>query len=384
MARPVRSGASPRPPADDRWFSWRTLLHRNRSQRPGTMSAGMILIVMVAGLLLAMTLNADATLRKSNAKGDGWRNGVASVIATVSDTFQFTFLRTRVDAALGKNQGSRIDAAELVRRQQEAQAAQDAYAASRPPTIAAPTSSAPLHLWVGGDSITQTLGASLQRVLATTGVFTSTLDYHVSTGLARPDYFNWPEHLVRDVLPKDQPSVLVMMFGANDGQNMTDRQGRGLTRGSPEWLAEYRRRVAATMDLLKSPTDDRLTIWCGPPPMGPGTKVRGMDEIAHIVWSEAQTRPWIQYFDTWPFLSDDELRYVLEAPSADGQRRVLRQADDVHMSVAGADRVAWAILARIGTLIDLSSGRIAPPPGETAPASVAERREVPESMPGSE
>ena len=352
------------------------------------MPAGLILVIMVLGLTLAMVLNADATLRRSNAKGDGWRNGVASVIATVSDTFQFTFLRSRVDAALGKNQGSRIDAAELVRRQQEAEAAQQAQdaiaAARRPPVVAAPTPAAPIHLWVGGDSITQTLGASLQRVVATTGVFTSTLDYHVSTGLARPDYFNWPEHLVNDVLPKDQPAILVMMFGANDGQNMTDLQGHGLVRGSPEWLTEYRRRVAATMDLLKSPTNDRLTIWMGPPPMGPGTKVHGMDEISSIVWSEARTRPWIQYFDTWPFLSDTNLQYELEAPSADGSRHVLRQKDDVHMSVAGADRVAWAVLARIATLVDLSAGKVAPPAGEIAPDTVRERTEIPPTMPGAE
>ncbi len=369
-------------------MSWKKLLRPFRSKKPGTMPAGLVLVIMVLGLSLAMALNADATLRKSNSKGDGWRNGVASVIATVSDTFQFTFLRSRVDEALGKNQGSKIDAAELVRRQQEADAAQqaqDALEASRhPPTIAAPTPATPIHLWVGGDSITQTLGASLQRVLSTTGVFTSTLDYHVSTGLARPDYFNWPEHLVTDVLPKDQPSILVMMFGANDGQNMTDLNGHGLVRGSPEWLTEYRRRVAATMDLLKSPTNDRLTIWLGPPPMGPGTKVHGMDEIAYIVWSEARSRPWIQYFDTWPFLSDANLQYELEGVSSDGSRHVLRQKDDVHMSVAGADRVSWAILGQIATLVDLSAGKVAPPQSEQAPDTVIERTEIPPTMPGAE
>ena len=352
------------------------------------MPAGIVLVIMVLGLSLAMVLNADATLRKSNAKGDGWRNGVASVIATVSDTFQFTFARSRIDAALGKNQGTRIDAAELVRRQQEAEAAQQqadaVMAARRPPVITAPTPASPVHLWVGGDSITQTLGASVQRVVASTGVFTSTLDYHVSTGLARPDYFNWPEHLVKDVLPKDQPSILVMMFGANDGQNMTDLQGRALQRGRAEWLTDYRRRVAATMDLLKSPNNDRLTIWCGPPVMGPGTKVRGMDAIAHIIWSEASTRPWIQYFDSWPFFADSNLQYTLEAPNADGVRRVLRQKDDVHMSVVGADRLAWAILDRIGRLVDLGAGTVAPPPGEAAPPSVVERTDIPPTMPGAE
>lgn len=365
------------------------LLRPFRSRRPGTMPAGLILVVMVLGLTLAMFLNADATLRKSNSKGDGWRNGVAHVVATVSDTFQFTFLRTKVDAALGKNQGTKIDAAELLRQQQEAQAALDAEAAreaaSKPPVITAPTPATPLRLWVGGDSMTQTIGSSLQRVLSTTGVFTTTLDSHVSTGLARPDYFNWPEHLVKDVLAKQGgPQILVMMFGANDGQNMTDPSGKGLVRGSDEWLAEYRRRVAATMDLLKSPTNDRLTIWLGPPPMGPGTKVRGMDQINHIIWSEARTRPWIQYFDTWPFFSDADLQFVREAPNADGVTRLLRQKDDVHLTVVGGDRLSWAVVDRIGRLVDLSAGHVTPPPSEAPPPSLVERSEIPPTMPGAE
>ena len=365
------------------------LLRPFRTRRPGTMPAGLILLVMLFALMLAMFLNADATLRKSNSKGDGWRNDVAHVIASVSDTFGITSLRSSVDSALGKNQGTKIDAAELLRQQQEAQAAVDAQvardAASKPPVIAAPTPATPLRLWVGGDSMTQTFGSSLQRVLATTGVFTSTLDYHVSTGLARPDYFNWPEHLVKDVLVKDGgPQILVMMFGANDGQNMTDQSGKGLVRGSEEWLAEYRRRAAATMDLLKSPTNDRLTIWCGPPPMGPGTKVHGMDQINNIIWSEARTRPWIQYFDTWPFFSDANLQYVLEAPNADGVSRVLRQKDDVHLSVVGGDRLSWAVVDRIGKLVDLSAGHIDPPRSEAPPPSVVERTEIPPTMPGAE
>ena len=37
------------------------------------MPAGLVLILVVGSLLVAMFLNADATLRKSEAKGDGWR-----------------------------------------------------------------------------------------------------------------------------------------------------------------------------------------------------------------------------------------------------------------------------------------------------------------------
>lgn len=372
---------------DGRDGFWRRMFRPFRPGRAGTMPAGLILVVMVLALLVAGLLNADATLRKSNAKGDGVRNEVARVVASVSDTLRINLLRKSVDDALGKNRLSDVDAEELVRRQAElaAQQAIDAAneAARRVPELPAPTPAAPLKLWIGGDSITQTFGNSLQRIALGTGVFSPTLDYRVSTGLARPDYFNWPEHLVRDVLPTN-PRILVIMFGANDSQNMTGPNGRVIVRGSEDWNVEYRRRVAATMDLLKSPTNDRITVWVGAVPVGPGTKVRGMDELDHIYWSEAQSRPWIQYFDSWPFFTNEDLQFEASLPNADGVVRSMRQKDNVHLSAVGGDRLSWAVIDRIGDLVDLSAGNVTPPPSQAPPPSLVERSEIPPEMPGAE
>lgn len=351
------------------------------------MPAGLILVVVLLAFVIAGLLNADATLRKSNAKGDGVRNDIAKVVASVSDTFGFNLLRSSIDDALGKNELSDVDVEELLRQQAELaaqQAADDAAeAAKRVPQIPAATPAAPVKLWVGGDSITQTFGTSFQRIALGTGVFTPTLDYHVSTGLARPDYFNWPEHLVKNVLPAG-PSILVIMFGANDGQNMTDANGKVLERYSEPWITEYRRRVAATMDLLKSPTNDRLTIWVGALPVGPGSKVHGMDQLDHIYWTEALTRPWIQYFDSWPFFTNSNLTFEANLPNADGVVRGMRQKDNVHLSTVGGDRLSWAVIDRIGKIVNISAGNVTPPPSQAPPPSLVERSEIPPNMPGAE
>jgi hypothetical protein len=356
------------------------------------MPAGLILVLVVGALLIAMVLNADATLRKSDAKGDSWRNEVAQTVADVSDTFKLTWLRGEVDAALGKNQGTDTDVEELLRQRDaeiaDGQSEGDPTVDTTPagpvlPEIAAPTPDAPLRFWVGGDSITQTFGTSMQQVVQSTGVMTPTLDYRVSTGLARPDYFNWPEHFLKNVLPND-PQVMVVMFGANDGQGMTGTDGTVFSRGTPEWLEEYRRRVAATMDLLEDPDNDRLVIWVGAPVMRPGSGVHEMDQLNYIYWSEAQSRPWIQYFDSWPFFSDANMQYVGEAPFADGQSRGLRQKDGVHLSTTGGNRLSWAVLARIGQYVDLAAGNTTPPPDQAPPPSVVERTEIPPETPGAE
>ena len=366
---------------------WRRMFRPFRPRREGTMPAGLILVVMLLALAIAGLLNADATLRKSNAKGDGIRNDIAHVVATVSDTFGINLLRKEIDSALGKNTLSNVDVEELLRQQAELAAQQEAdalaEASKRVPVLPAATPAAPLKLWVGGDSITQTFGTSLQRIALGTGVFTPTLDYHVSTGLARPDYFNWPEHLVKDVLPTG-PQVMVIMFGANDGQNMTDANGKALERYSEPWKAEYRRRVAATMDLLKSPTNDRLTIWVGALPVGPGSKVHGMDQLDYIYWQEALSRPWIQYFDSWPFFTNADLKFEASLPNADGVVRGMRQKDNVHLSTVGGDRLSWAVIDRIGKIVNISAGNVTPPPSQAPPPSLVERSEIPPAMEGAE
>lgn len=343
----------------------------------------MILIVVLLAFGVAVLLNADATLRKSNAKGDGIRNEIARTVASVTDVLQINFFRNSIDSALGKNQGTNIDVEELLRQQAEAESAAAAADAQKVPELAAPTPTEPMKIWVGGDSITQTFGTSFQRITQSTGIFTPTLDFHISTGLARPDYFNWPEHLVKNVFPAD-PKILVIMFGANDGQNMVDTNNKVLVRFSEPWIVEYRRRVAATMDLLKDPKNQRLTIWCGPPPMGPGTKTQGMDELSYIYWGEAQSRPWIQYFDTWPFFSDSEYMFAGNLPNADGVVRGMRQKDNVHFSTVGGDRMSWAVIDRIGKLVNITAGNVTPPPSQGAPPSLVERSELPPQMAGAE
>lgn len=374
------SGLAPvRRPAT--WFRWSMLLRPFRSRRDGTMPAGLILVIVVLGLLLAGVLNADATLRKSNAKGDGWRNEVAHLVAGVADTFRITALRGGIDDAIGRNQQSDVDVADLVAQQQQVDPSQaeaeaeQARLAALEPKLPPATPEAPLKLWVGGDSISQNFGQALIRIAEDTKVLTPTLDYKVATGLARPDYFNWPEHLAKDVLPKN-PSIVVIMFGANDGQNMTV-DGKALSRYSDEWLTEYRRRVGLTMDLMRSPANDRIVIWVGAPIMGPNSGVTGMDKLNYIFWDEARTRPWVKYFDTWPYLADTELQYTAQAPNADGKVRTLRAKDNVHMSLEGGTRVGWGVIDMLGDYVNLTAGNIVPPPSEIAPPEVQPRKELP-------
>jgi hypothetical protein len=203
---------------------------------------------------------------------------------------------------------------------------------------------------------------------------TTTLDPRVSTGLTRPDYFNWPEHLVNDILPGDT-EALILMFGANDAQGLEMPDGTVYERFSQPWLDEYRRRVAGTMDLLKS--GNRMTFWVGMPIMDPTAGVAGQDMLNHIYWSEAQSRPWITFVDSWPYFADSNGNYSQQLPSADGTVRGMRQGDGVHWSKWGADRIAWEVLEVMEEHVDLSAGTVSYPADQVAPDDVEPRVEIP-------
>lgn len=372
---------------------WWSLVTPFKPARPGTMPAGLVLAVMLFGMVLAMFVNADATLRKSNAKcADCWRHTVAEAVSFASGPF--TEPRTALDELRGSGSATGTeDSSELAlarKREEDAAAAAAAGGAIDPalgtPTIAAPTRPVvrtptpadPLKLWVGGDSITGAFGPQLQKVVVGTELFTAVSDSKPSSGLTRPDYFDWPKHLYEDVVKKQDPDVMVIMFGANDSQAMPIRGNQGYARFSPEWMAEYRTRVGDTMDLLQSRDNDRLVVWMGAPIMGPFAGVEGMDKLNHIYWSEAQSRPWIVYFDTASYLSNPDGSYAASLPNAAGETQLLRASDNIHLNSAGADRVAWAVLSRMAKDLDLTAVPIEIPPESSAPASIVERTEVPE------
>jgi uncharacterized protein len=352
------------------------------------MPAGTVLAVMLVGLLIAMFVNADATLRKSEAKRNnpGWRSDIAHDVADVADFLGLTSPRTALDDAMGRHSSS-LTPEQVLARQRAAQAgaAGGSTSTTSPSTVAhlrTPTPAAPLKLWVGGDSVTETFGTQLVRVSESTKLFDTTLDFHVSTGLSVPTYFNWPLHLAQDVIPKDDPDVVVIMFGANDGQNILMPDGTILTAFSPEWQTEYAKRVGAVMDLLKSPTNDRIVMWAGPPPMGPETGTHGMDLISHIDWLEARNRPWVHYVDTWVYFSDTHLQFKHYLPSATGELRGLRQKDDIHMSDIGGTWLSWIVLRDLGRWVDLRGAQAHPDPNDLPPPSVKERSVVPPHVPG--
>lgn len=164
-------------------------------------------------------------------------------------------------------------------------------------------------------------------------------DWKGSTGLARPDYFDWPARLAEDVEAHD-PDVVVLGFGGNDSQNLTTDEGV-IVRGEPAWQEEYRRRVAEVLDIVEAP--GRTVWWVGMPLTQADALEASRPAITGAVRDELADRPWATYVDTVEVLTPDGT-YVVSLPGPDGEEVRVRAADGVHPSVGGGELIVASLL----------------------------------------
>ncbi len=368
-----------------------------------TRPAGIVLAIGLVALIVAAALNADALVRDAEGKPFGTgRDAALSVwepVRDVAHALQLHRPRQLVDDALGRRHGDEVLVLSDDARSTgggpgpTGEAASERGGSTAPPpgadqsaplnpggspedlrpaeraepgvtgdgqgtvepVLRTPTAAAPLRVWIGGDSLVNDLGPALARRLADVEEVEADVDARVATGLTRPDYFDWPARFL-DVATGADPEVMVVMLGANDAQGIVTPAGEVHQTGSAGWEAEYRRRVAGVMDLLADAEGDRLVLWIGLPPMRDAGFDERMGTQSRIYASEAASRPWVRFVSTAEALGDPAGRYAAVLPDAGGDLVDLRQGDGIHLSNAGADRVAGTIIDELAGVIDPAGG----------------------------
>jgi hypothetical protein len=208
------------------------------------------------------------------------------------------------------------------------------------PAVRTPTAADPLRILVVGDSLGIDVGNGMARVLESKGPFVVSVDGTISTGLARPDYFDWPARLQAD-LGQVRPDIVVVMLGANDPQDMTTADGRVVV-GTQVWTDEYLRRVGAFMD--EAMAGGAGLVWVGNPVMRSTGLSNAMRTLNELYRAEAAQRPTVLYVDTWRLLSTRPGRYDAYLPNGSGDQQLVREPDGIHITPTGSDRMAGVIL----------------------------------------
>jgi len=300
--------------------------------------AGYVLLAILIGFALGGELNAKSLQRTAEALPFGAKRSVAMVlvkpIAAISSVLQLERPAALADRVLG------IDRPEKVDTRQGLGVTGKAGERNGPVT---PTKSHKLVLWIGGDSMVQVFGSSLETMARQTGLVAPVLDYKISSGLVRPDFYDWPKRIASEMASLD-PDVAVVMFGANDGQGMKVG-GQVYPFGSPGWMKIYHKRVGMVMDELL--TRGREVYWVGQPIARARYFMDNVHTMNSVYQEEALRRPHVHYIDSWPLFANGKGQYSDYLRDDSGAMVLMRAADGIHLTRAGGDRLAKVMLAQI-------------------------------------
>jgi hypothetical protein len=178
------------------------------------------------------------------------------------------------------------------------------------------------------------------------------VEFRFSTGLARPDYYNWPARL-REITADTDPDAFVVMFGANDGQNIA-AEGAVLEFGSGAWEREYRARVDAVMELLSD--DGRMLYWVGQP-LARSADFDAKMQVLNAIYAEAaQGHERVRYIDTREMFAGPDGGYAAYLEDESGQSVLMRQQDGIHLTRAGGERLAAVVFGLLDQHWPLTRG----------------------------
>jgi lysophospholipase L1-like esterase len=224
-----------------------------------------------------------------------------------------------------------------------------------------PLSEGKIRMVVVGDSLavglSRAIGASLDpdRVRVVN-------QGRLSSGLARPDAFDWPAEVGR-IARAFRPHVVVVMVGSNDAQPVGYPGGRVVPLFTHEWVEAYRRQIHRL--LVAAERGGARVVWASMPPM--------KDRFRHI-WArrlndhyQAETagRPGVALVDTWSAFAGRGGRYRAYARDVRGRTQLIRAGDGVHFSATGYRMLATLVIQRVRQEWDLDRRAISelvPPP----------------------
>ena len=313
--------------------------------RRRAMPAGRVLVTILVGLLVWSLLYAPELKRSSEAQPDGIRRTVSlAVLRPVVWTegrLGLTRLIDNATSALGRNPQQPVGGEGDVDPLPPVTPTARTHHPKRPrrdSPVRVPTPSNPLRVVVVGDSLAQGIGTFAERIFRPNLVQVYRQG-RISTGLSRPDYFDWTSQM-RQIVTKARPDLTIVMLGENDAQSIVDRHGNPVAQvGTVEFPIAYAERVRRFAKIATS--EGGHVIWVGLPQTRDQRRWYFIGRQNQAFAQAAVELPNVAYFDTWTTFAAPNGGYT--AYYRDGNHLTLVRADDgVHFDADG-----YTILMRL-------------------------------------
>ncbi|MDQ7833075.1 MAG: LysM peptidoglycan-binding domain-containing protein [Desulfovibrionaceae bacterium] len=205
-----------------------------------------------------------------------------------------------------------------------------------------------------GDSLSIGLGKEMERVFAARQDVGFTRLGKVSSGLAKPEFFDWEKYAAK--MASDlEPDVVVVMIGANDNKNLLGEDGRTIYFTDPAWDAAYAARTALLVDACRAHKPQAKIFWVGAPVMADPGLSRDLKRINAAVAAMCAAKDGCTYIDAWNVLADGEGRFAPLAASPSGEMTALRLDDGVHITPAGSRLLALRCLEAVLPAMNLDA-----------------------------
>jgi len=342
----------------------------------GRVFAGLVVCLIVTGLLSSQRLVAMAERQEFGPSRDRWLSA-AEAVNEAATAVRLDRPAAIIESALGRSSGDEpLDVVfgelavpdpptltpSVAPVPTTSDMAQPSSVAPTPttttPTTTTPTTTAllpalgdvsidnPLRIWIGGDSLGEYVGSQLLYQVAEPELSDVELDFVISTGLARPDYFDWPARLSEIMQRPDRPDVVVYMVGGNDDQDL-QVDGERAVLGTDAWREAYRERVATMMDVAAYP--DVQMLWINLPPMRDERRQAVADDINQTLEAEASIRPWVDVVEIVEMFTGSSGgfdQFIVEPDGTATQRA--RANDGVHITRSASAWVAEVVWTHIG------------------------------------
>ncbi len=199
-------------------------------------------------------------------------------------------------------------------------------------------------LLVGDSMIQGAVGVQIEKRL---------LDYQVvdvyrfgkpSTGMSRPDFFNWNKK-TDEILKDYSPDVVIVMFGANDGQGIwVDKKWVKLD--DPLWEATYERKVEEFSQKFFD-SNVKNVYWIGNSISRYEYYSEYMKKINNALISYSQKKENFIYISTWEDFSDSSGNYIHFTTTPEGSKKVLRAEDGIHFTNDGGKVIADEVVEKL-------------------------------------
>lgn len=219
-------------------------------------------------------------------------------------------------------------------------------APTAPPAPAQLAAAPGKRILVAGDSLSLFLADALRPMLAGRPQTAFASRGKVSSGLARPDFFNWEREMAA-LAAAHAPDTVIVMIATNDNQTLTRPDGTKVAFGRPGWDAEYARRVRRLVEIARSTNPSARIYWLGAPVMADPKLNADVAAINAVIARELAALPGCRYIDVSRTLADPAGRYAQAKITADGPKTT-RTKDGVHLTPFGAKLLANAALASLG------------------------------------